>query len=323
MSESESTRAGLLERLRRGRRARRATSRRARSRTSGAQVDGFRHPSRRRQTRRRRGLRRRVLAPPPQQCRACSIALGRDDRSGGGRASVATSPATHGQRGCAASPATDACASLDASAEASDRASEPEVQHGVRDLRSPARLEERQQLEPSGVIRAVVQPAQRHDAVGVIAATERARDEVRGRDPFGLHTDDAGAADDLLPLGAEAANGARASPGRAVSERSGTRRSAVVRLGAAPRSSGVHRVGAAVRRSRPWRINVSALTRRRRGRGGRRRRAAGSRRPRRSRCSRTRRRRRACCAAGRRASRRCACARASGSPIRRTAARTW
>jgi hypothetical protein len=51
----------------------------------------------------------------------------------------------------------------------------------VRDLAAPARLEVRQQLEPSRVVGAVVHPAQRHDAVGVVAAAQaqasRKRDE--------------------------------------------------------------------------------------------------------------------------------------------------
>jgi hypothetical protein len=50
------------------------------------------------------------------------------------------------------------------------RADHPEVQHRVRHFGPPARLEVGQQLESSGVMRPVVQPARRHDAVGVIAA---------------------------------------------------------------------------------------------------------------------------------------------------------
>ena len=50
---------------------------------------------------------------------------------------------------------------------------QPEVADGVGDLGPPLRLEVREELEPAGVIRAVVCPAQRHHAVGVIAAAER------------------------------------------------------------------------------------------------------------------------------------------------------
>ena len=87
----------------------------------------------------------------------------------------------------------------------------------MRDLGPPLRLEVGQQLEPPGVVGAVVHPAQRHDAVGVIAAAERARRQVRGRDALGLQAHDAGAADDLLALrlgGAE-----RRAPARALARR--------------------------------------------------------------------------------------------------------
>ena len=58
------------------------------------------------------------------------------------------------------------------------------MRDGMRNLGPPARLQVRQQLEPPGVIRPVVHPAQRHDAVGVIAAAERARRQVGGREPL-------------------------------------------------------------------------------------------------------------------------------------------
>jgi hypothetical protein len=68
----------------------------------------------------------------------------------------------------------------------------------VGDLGPPVRLEVGEQFEPAGVIGAVVRPAQRHHAAGVIAATLRPRCEVRGREALGLEAHDAGAADDLL-----------------------------------------------------------------------------------------------------------------------------
>jgi hypothetical protein len=78
----------------------------------------------------------------------------------------------------------------------------------MRDFCAPLRLEVGEQLEPPGVIGTVVRPAQRHDAVGVIAAALRAWRQVRGRDAPGLETHDAGAAGDLSRCACEAPNGA-------------------------------------------------------------------------------------------------------------------
>jgi hypothetical protein len=69
--------------------------------------------------------------------------------------------------------------------------------HGVRDLGPALRLKVGEEFESAGVLGTVVQPAQRHHAVGVIAAAVRARGEVRGRDVLRLPPHDAGAADDL------------------------------------------------------------------------------------------------------------------------------
>jgi hypothetical protein len=52
------------------------------------------------------------------------------------------------------------------------RPDQPEVTDGVRDLGPPLRLEVAEQLEPAGFMGAVMRPAQRHHAVGVIAAAE-------------------------------------------------------------------------------------------------------------------------------------------------------
>jgi hypothetical protein len=57
------------------------------------------------------------------------------------------------------------------------------VPHGVRDLGPPARLAMRQQLEPPRVVGAVVHPAQRRDAVGVVAAAGHGRHATRMRGP--------------------------------------------------------------------------------------------------------------------------------------------
>jgi hypothetical protein len=75
------------------------------------------------------------------------------------------------------------------------------VKHGVCHLGPPSRLQIRQQLKPPGVEGAVVHPAQRHHAVGVIAAAQRPRREVRRSDAIGLLSDDAPAPDDLVAPG--------------------------------------------------------------------------------------------------------------------------
>ena len=57
----------------------------------------------------------------------------------------------------------------------------PEVHHGVSYLGSPLRVEVRQQLEPPGVIGAVVHPAERYPGLtGVRVASLSARDACHG-----------------------------------------------------------------------------------------------------------------------------------------------
>jgi hypothetical protein len=108
-------------------------------------------------------------------------------------------------------------------------ADQAEVRDGVRDLGAPARLQVREQLQAPGVVRAMVQPAQRHDAVAVIAAAERPRHEMRGRDALVCRQTMQAEPTIFSRCASEAANGALGSPGRAVSERSGARRRGVVR----------------------------------------------------------------------------------------------
>ena len=55
------------------------------------------------------------------------------------------------------------CSRRPGSSEPPVGADKPEVQHGVRDLHASARLEVWQQLEPAGVVGAVVHPAQRDE----------------------------------------------------------------------------------------------------------------------------------------------------------------
>jgi hypothetical protein len=85
---------------------------------------------------------------------------------------------------------------------------------GVCDYGPPARLEVRQQLEPPDVICAVVKPAQRHHAVGVIAAAQRTRCQMGGGDAIGLQASEASAADEQSRAGATASKSAGSPPGR-------------------------------------------------------------------------------------------------------------
>ena len=54
----------------------------------------------------------------------------------------------------------------------------------VRQLGAVARLEVWQQVKPAKVVQPVMNPAERHDAVGRVAAAQRARHKV-GRVPTG------------------------------------------------------------------------------------------------------------------------------------------
>jgi hypothetical protein len=69
------------------------------------------------------------------------------------------------------------------------------VAEPVLKLCAEARLEMRQQVELPAVVAPMVHPAERHDAVGVVAAAQRARHQV-GRDDRALATDDAPLAGD-------------------------------------------------------------------------------------------------------------------------------
>ena len=81
------------------------------------------------------------------------------------------------------------------------RADQPDVPDGVRELRPPRGLEIRQQVELAGVVGAVARTAaERHDAERVAAAAERPRDQVRRVDAVSRAADDAGPAGDGEPL---------------------------------------------------------------------------------------------------------------------------
>ena len=153
----------------------------------------------------------------------------------------------------------------------------------------------------------------RHDAVGVIAAAERAGREVRRRDAPRLLADDAPAAGHLLalPIGGRHRRAAAAVAGPAPRSRlqQGLSCERCPPLGRCAARSGVVRRGGSrlMPRFRPCAAGWA--------------RSAGSRRPRRSRRSGGLRCRRACAAACRRGCRRCACGPARGSPRRRAAAR--
>ena len=71
---------------------------------------------------------------------------------------------------------------------------------GVCELRPPAGLEVRKQVELTGVIGAVAAAAERYDAESIAAPAERPRDQVRRVDPVGHAADDAGQARDGEPL---------------------------------------------------------------------------------------------------------------------------
>jgi hypothetical protein len=75
------------------------------------------------------------------------------------------------------------------------------VPDGVRGLAPEARLEIPHEVQSPAVVGAMVQPAQRDDAVGVIAAAERPRDDVRRVDLGRGAADDAGTPGDLVALG--------------------------------------------------------------------------------------------------------------------------
>jgi hypothetical protein len=73
------------------------------------------------------------------------------------------------------------------------------VQYPVSKLHPKARLDIWQQVELAAVVATVARAAERHHAVGVIAAPERARHQV-GRVDRSAGADEAGLPKDLCPL---------------------------------------------------------------------------------------------------------------------------
>ena len=90
---------------------------------------------------------------------------------------------------------------MPAVADSPERPDQPDVTHGVGELRPPAGLEVRQQDQPSLVIGAMAPPAQRHHAQPIGAPTQRTRDQMRRVDPPIGPTHDAGTPGDRSPLG--------------------------------------------------------------------------------------------------------------------------
>jgi hypothetical protein len=83
--------------------------------------------------------------------------------------------------------------------DSSQQPERPEVTEPVLKLRPEARLEKGQQVELAPVVGPVVAAAERHYAVGVVAAAQRARHQV-GRVDRALPADDAALAGDLGAL---------------------------------------------------------------------------------------------------------------------------
>ena len=94
------------------------------------------------------------------------------------------------------------------------RPDQPDVPHGMRELRPAPRLEVWQQIQVAAVVGPVSPPAGRHHTEGVAAPAERARDEVRRVDRA------IGTAHDARPAGDR----------RALSIRGGHRRRSLQRL---------------------------------------------------------------------------------------------
>ena len=86
------------------------------------------------------------------------------------------------------------------------RPDQPDVPHGMRELRPAPRLEVWQQIQVAAVVGPVSPPAGRHHTEGVAAPAERARDEVRRVDPA------IGTADDARPAGDRRALSIRVRP---------------------------------------------------------------------------------------------------------------
>ena len=87
------------------------------------------------------------------------------------------------------------------SGETAQRADEPEVQDGMRELDAEHGFEVGQEVQLAAVVGAVMLSAERGDAVGVVAAAQRAGDQVCRIDARRLVADDATLAGDLGALG--------------------------------------------------------------------------------------------------------------------------
>jgi hypothetical protein len=87
------------------------------------------------------------------------------------------------------------------SGEAAHRADEPEVQDSMRELGAEHGFEMGQEVQLAAVVGAVMLSAERDDAVGLVAAAQRAGNQVRRIDARRLAADDAPLALDLDALG--------------------------------------------------------------------------------------------------------------------------
>jgi hypothetical protein len=78
-------------------------------------------------------------------------------------------------------------------ADSPERPEQPDVAHGVGELRSPPGLEVRQQVQSPPVIGAMAPPAQRDHAQSISTPTQRTRDQMRRIDASVSTADEAGA----------------------------------------------------------------------------------------------------------------------------------
>jgi hypothetical protein len=109
----------------------------------------------------------------------------------------------------------------------------------VHELRPVERFEVQQQVELAAVVAPMVYPTERHDAVGVVAAAQRARYQV-GRVDRTATADEAAQACNLGPLRSDAGLKGRRRSGLRRSSRA-ERRRLVRRLGGLVRRSGALR----------------------------------------------------------------------------------
>jgi hypothetical protein len=80
------------------------------------------------------------------------------------------------------------------------RADQPDVPDGVRELRPPRGLHVGQQVELASVIGTVAGPTERADTESIAAPAKRTRDQVRRVDPVSRPAGEAGPAGDRRPL---------------------------------------------------------------------------------------------------------------------------